>query len=122
MAMRMPRFQKQATLVVENHDIAVQPRTLGTHAPIIPFPGLFDQSQNPEATATVPARVQVRTRRLREHRRAEEDRFEASFDVAQATPAELLRALTAMLEEMTELRRAATATEPLILDIHLVAG
>lgn len=123
MAMRMPRFHKPAGLPAESNAITdAQLRSLDCPASVIPFPGLSEEDIRTVPSRALPTRVQVRARRLSEHCRPEEERYEASFIANATSPVELLKSLTDMLEEVIELKRAATAQEPLILDIHLVAG
>jgi hypothetical protein len=119
--MRMPRFIKPNG-AVPNAFADTQLRPLGEPAAIIPFPGAFEQETTTGPVSRVPARVQLRTRRLSDNQRPEEDRYEAAFIASDASPVELLRSLTAMLEEVNDLKRSASVAEPVILDIHLIAG
>lgn len=119
----MPRFIKPGEFTPGSGDMAdTHLRPLGDPAPIIPFPGAVENDATSERAARIPARVQVRTRRLSDHRRPAEDRYEASFETADSSPVELLKSLTLLLEEVNELKRSASISEPVIVDIHLIAG
>jgi len=123
MAMRMPRFLKPSDHLDDIRSNVSGPtmRVLGDPAEIIPFPGTNEQSVVP-MVESVAARAQVRTRRFMDHTRPEEDRYETSFSAASGSPVDLVRALMSLLEGEIDMHRPANQSEPLILDIRLIAG
>lgn len=121
MAMRMPRFLKPTDHFTEFHATEATARlhAVGDPAEIIPFPR---PSQQSPAIAVVPAKAQLRTRRLSDNRRADEARYETTFTANSGSPIEMLRALASLLETDADMLRPASPGEPVVLDIRLIAG
>ncbi len=123
MAMRMPRFLKPNDHFADFH-IAESParlHALGEPAEIIPFPGCVEQNPQP-SIEMIPAKAQLRSRRLSDNRRPNEDRYETTFTATGGSPIELLRTLASLLESDADMQRPASNGEPVVLDIRLIAG
>ena len=119
----MPRFLKPTDHLDDIRPTASGPTmwAIGEPAEIIPFPGSNGQPAAPPVQS-VAARAQVRTRRFKEHSRPDEDRYETSLAAAGGSPVELLKALSTLLEGELDMHRPANQSEPLVLDIRLIAG
>src|SRR5215207_5850761 len=114
----------EPAFTVEVHDIqeATQPRRLRTLGQMIPWP-LQPQPKtgDSECRTGILAKAEIRTKRFIDHRRVEEERYNAEVMAADSSLHSVMQALTQAFADMEEFIAQRPDNEPIVMEIRLRA-
>lgn len=106
--------------ILEHTEPIEQPRRLRTLGRIIPWPHQpRTRTDDDAAGGGTKARAEIRTKRFIEHRRVEEDHYDAEIFSADSSLRGVMLALTEALKEMDEFTIPRSTDEPLTMEIRL---
>ena len=111
-------------IAVENFEIeeAVQPRRLRTLGRIIQWPHQPQPRTNgDERGSGILAKAEIRTKRFIDHRRVEEERYNAEVLSSDSSLHSVMEALTQAFAGMEEFVAQRPAGEPIVMEIRLRA-
>lgn len=110
----------EPALNIDHVEMLEQPRRLRSLGRIIPWP--HQPHTHPSGDAGNPgirAKVEIRTKFFIDHRRVEQERYEADVFSADTSLQGVMNALTELLAEMEEFRVPRSGDEPVTMDIRL---
>jgi hypothetical protein len=109
---------------VEVHEIeeATQPRRLRTLGQLIPWP-LQPQPRESDSDCRtgILAKAEIRTKRFIDHRRVEEERYNAEVIALDSSLHSVMQALTQAFADMEEFLVQRPDGEPIVMEIRLRA-
>ena len=106
--------------ILDHADVVEQPRRLRTLGRIIPWPHQpQSQTDGNDRGAGVLARAEIRTKRFIDHRRVEEERYDAEVLSGDSSLHSVMQALTKAFADMDEFMEQRPLGEPLTMEIRL---
>lgn len=109
---------------VEIHEIeaAVQPNRLRTLGKLIPWPVQPEpQTRDSDCRTGILAKAEIRTKRFIDHRRVEEERYNAEVMASDSSLHSVMQALTHAFADMEEFIAQRPDGEPIVMEIRLRA-
>lgn len=110
------------TVEVQANEEMAQPRRLRTLGRIIPWPLQPEPKTNDNDCRTgILAKAEIRTKRFIDHRRVEEERYNAEVMAPDSSLHSVMQALTEAFAGMEEFIAQRPEGEPIVLEIRLRA-
>ncbi len=115
--MAAPAFSVE---ILDHAEPVEQPRRLRALGRVIPWPHQPQTRTDRDGRGTgILAKAEIRTKRFIEHRRVEEERYDAEVFAADSSLFGVMQALTQAFGEMEEFMLQRPAGEPLTMEIRL---
>ncbi len=106
--------------ILDHADMVEQPRRLRTLGRIIPWPHQpQSRTDGADCGTGILARAEIRTKRFIDHRRVEEERYDAEVFSADSSLHGVMQALTQAFADMEEFLDQRPEGEPLTMEIRL---
>lgn len=109
---------------IEIHEIeeTTHPRRLRTLGKLIPWPLQPEpKTSDSDVRTGILAKAEIRTKRFIDHRRVEEERYNAEVMAPDSSLHSVMQALTQAFAEMEEFISQRPAGEPIVMEIRLRA-
>jgi hypothetical protein len=106
--------------ILDHAEVAEQPRRLRTLGRIIPWPHQPQTRTDGNGNGTgLLAKAEIRTKRFIDHRRVEEERYDAEVFSGDSSLHSVMQALTQAFADMEEFMEQRPLGEPLTMEIRL---
>lgn len=110
------------TVEILEAEEAAQPRRLRTLGRIIPWPiQPLTKTDSGDCRTGILAKAEIRTKRFIDHRRVEEERYNAEVMASDSSLHSVMQALTQAFADMEEFIAQRPDGEPIVMEIRLRA-